>query len=248
MTVRAVASVGLACAAVLAVLAAVVTAPGGAGKPSRALGIMSVDVRVLPAPSATTPATTPAKQSVDPTWLVRTVSRTGIPERALAAYAAADLRVSAEVPRCGIHWPTLAGIGAVESGHGAAGGGLEASGSAARPIIGVALDGRSGIAAVMDSDAGRLDGDVRRDRAVGPMQFIPTTWSRWRVDGDGDGAADPQDIDDAALAAAHYLCGAGADLSSAAGWTRAVLGYNASMDYVRLVNTTALRYAGASRG
>ncbi len=44
------------------------------------------------------------------------------------------------------------------------------------------------------------------DRAVGPMQFLPGTWGRWGSDGDRDGVSDPQDVDDAALAAARYLC------------------------------------------
>ena len=46
------------------------------------------------------------------------------------------------------------------------------------------------------------------DRAVGPMQFIPSTWSVIGVDGDNDGKRNPQDIDDAALATAVYLCSA----------------------------------------
>ena len=47
------------------------------------------------------------------------------------------------------------------------------------------------------------------------MQFIPSTWSVVGVDGDGDGKRDPQDIDDAALATAVYLCSGDEDLSSA---------------------------------
>jgi membrane-bound lytic murein transglycosylase B len=104
------------------------------------------------------------------------------------------------------------------------------------------------VATLRDSDGGRLDGDRVNDRAVGPMQFVPSTWAAWRADGDGDGVADPQDLDDAALAAARYLCSAGNDLAGVAGWTRAVLVYNDSMDYVRAVNQAAVRYAGASRG
>jgi membrane-bound lytic murein transglycosylase B len=104
------------------------------------------------------------------------------------------------------------------------------------------------VATVHDSDGGRLDGDRVNDRAVGPMQFVPSTWEAWHSDGDGDGVADPQDIDDAALAAARYLCSVGGDLAGVPGWTRAVLGYNASMDYVRAVNRAAVGYAGASRG
>ncbi|WP_447407116.1 lytic murein transglycosylase, partial [Clostridium perfringens] len=83
-------------------------------------------------------------------------------------------------------------------------------------IRGPALDG-DGVAAIADTDGGRWDGDTLWDRAVGPMQFIPDTWSRWGADGNGDGAADPNQIDDAALATARYLCGASA-MTDAAGW------------------------------
>ena len=62
------------------------------------------------------------------------------------------------------------------------------------------------VAAIPDTDNGRWDGDKVWDRAVGPMQFIPATWQGAGRDGDGDGVANPNDIDDAALAAADYLC------------------------------------------
>ena len=44
------------------------------------------------------------------------------------------------------------------------------------------------------------------DRAVGPMQFLPASWARYGADGNGDGVRDPHQLDDAALAAAAYLC------------------------------------------
>ncbi len=44
---------------------------------------------------------------------------------------------------------------------------------------------------------------------MGPLQFIPSTWRSWGVDANGDGVADPNQIDDAALAAGRYLCAAG---------------------------------------
>ncbi len=39
------------------------------------------------------------------------------------------------------------------------------------------------------------------------MQFLPGTFEAWAVDQDGDGVANPHDIDDAAATAANYLCG-----------------------------------------
>ena len=52
------------------------------------------------------------------------------------------------------------------------------------------------------------------------MQFIPSTWAVVGVDADGDGERNPQDIDDAALAAAVYLCSGNEDLSTDAGRAR----------------------------
>jgi hypothetical protein len=67
------------------------------------------------------------------------------------------------------------------------------------------------------------------------MQFIPSTWSRWGADGNGDGRADPDNVFDAALAAGRYLCAGGRDLSDPAELDRAVLGYNHSEAYLRTV-------------
>ena len=101
--------------------------------------------------------------------------------------------------------------------------------------------------AIRDTDDGMMDRDAHWDRAVGPLQFIPTTWKWAGVDGDGDGIADPQDLDDAAVSAAHYLCRAGGDLTSAHGWTTAILAYNHSRTYVNMVEHRANRYATTSR-
>ena len=109
------------------------------------------------------------------------------------------------------------------------------------PIRGPALDG-NGVAAIPDTDGGSWDGDTVWDRAVGPMQFIPDTWSRWGVDADGDGRADPNQIDDAALAAGRYLCASG-EMRSVEGWRGAVFSYNHLDSYVDAVADAANRYA-----
>ena len=138
----------------------------------------------------------------------------------------------------------MAAIGAVESGHATHGGArLNASGLAQPAIVGPALNG-DGVAAIRDTDGGAWDQDKSWDRAVGPMQFIPSTWRRWAADGDGDGRADPNQIDDAALAAARYLCASG-PMTTSAGWRRAVFAYNHSDAYVAKVADTANRYAAA---
>jgi hypothetical protein len=167
----------------------------------------------------------------------------GIPNVALNAYRAAAARMASAEPSCGIGWPLLAGIGRVESNHGQYGGAtLLPNGTSTIPIIGEALDGVKWDY-ITDTDGGRLDGDPVFDHAVGPMQFIPSTWAIYGADADGDGVANPFDINDAALAAARYLCAAGGDLRTAAGQQRAVLAYNHSDEYLALVLATAAAYA-----
>ena len=102
-------------------------------------------------------------------------------------------------------------------------------------IYGIALNGKNDTPNIVDTDAGQYDNDTIFDRAVGPMQFIPSTWSVVGVDADGDGERNPQDIDDAALATAVYLCSGDDDLSTDAGPARRVYRYNHSNDYVDLV-------------
>jgi hypothetical protein len=172
----------------------------------------------------------------------------GIPTVAVAAYRAAADAADSDDPGCHLSWALLAGIGRVESDHGRfAGAQLRTDGTSTIPIIGIALDGVN-TALIGDTDRGRLDGDVVYDRAVGPMQFIPSTWRAFSADGDADGIADPFDINDAALAAAHYLCRAGGDLATQAGQVRAVLAYNHSSSYVADVLALAAAYASGDTG
>ncbi|MDR6415155.1 lytic transglycosylase domain-containing protein [Pseudarthrobacter sulfonivorans] len=183
-------------------------------------------------------------RNADAEWLIQAAAQTGIPARALRAYVAAAGAANHSAPGCGIGWNTVAAIGFVESAHGAYGGGsLTPAGQASGPIVGPSLDG-NGFAAIADTDAGVLDGDARWDRAVGPMQFIPTTWELAGRDGNGDGKADPFNIDDAALSAADYLCAPGRDLTTANGWTEAIYSYNQSDSYVDQVRRQATSYAG----
>jgi membrane-bound lytic murein transglycosylase B len=179
-------------------------------------------------------------------WAGRTTGPTGVPARALIAYGASERVQRAATPDCGLSWATLAGVGRVESDHGRLGrADLDADGMARPSIVGVPLDGSPGLAAIPDTDAGRLDGDAAYDRAVGPMQFLPATWARYGTDGDGDGARNPDDLDDAAAAAARYLCANGRDTADGDGWWDGVLAYNRSIDYARRVWTAADRYATA---
>jgi membrane-bound lytic murein transglycosylase B len=197
-----------------------------------------------PAPSAApaAPAATASVPSADPGWVRRTAKAAGIPEVAVAAYARAVLVAP---PSCGLGWTTLAGIGWVESQHGTLDGRtLDAAGRPSTPIIGPALDGTGAVAAIRADSAGTaLHGDATWDHAVGPLQFLPSTWRSWARDGDGDGTADPQDLDDAAAAAAAYLCATGQDLTTGPGWSAAVYAYNHSASYVQGVYLAATTYA-----
>ena len=185
----------------------------------------------------------PVADLTRPSWLRDTAERTGIPRRALAAYAGASLRLAETMPQCGLGWNTLAGIGAVESIHGSyLGASADDDGLVSPPIIGIALDGSEGVMEILDTDGGELDGDVRWDRAVGPMQFIPTTWADFAQDGNLDGRADPHQIDDAVLTAAHYLCASGGDLTSDDGWQAALAAYNRSVSYAHDVADLATSY------
>ncbi|GAA1974206.1 lytic murein transglycosylase [Nocardioides panacihumi] len=178
--------------------------------------------------------------------IVASAVSTAIPSVALAAYQRAAVVIDEADPTCHLDWPLLAAIGRVESDHGSARGhSLSAAGIATPPIVGRVLDGH-GVALVPDSDGGRYDGDRRFDRAVGPLQFIPSTWSMVSVDADGDGRRDPQDIDDASLAAGVYLCAGAEDLASVAGQRVAVLRYNHSPSYVSTVLRTARAYRSSA--
>jgi len=172
------------------------------------------------------------------------VAGSDLPLIALDAYWRASRRMAQLAPRCGIDWSILAGVGRSESGHGTHGGAtVRSDGSITSPILGIALDGTNGTRAIPDTDGGALDGDPVVDRAVGPMQFLPGTWRRWGADLSGDGFIDPQNLYDAALAAARYLCASGGDLTSPEGQRRAVYAYNRSDAYVDLVLSRASAYA-----
>ena len=165
----------------------------------------------------------------------------GIPGTVLDVYQFAQQTLAQAEPGCHLSWSLLAGIGHIESDH-ASGGRLDAFGNTRGIILGPRLDGSPGVAAVPDTDHGVLDGDTVWDRAVGPMQFLPSTWRQWGVNARGHGVADPNNIYDATVTAGRYLCAAGADLSDPTQLQAAVYRYNQSWDYVTLVLQWAHAY------
>ncbi|MGH3887304.1 MAG: lytic transglycosylase domain-containing protein [Pseudonocardiaceae bacterium] len=164
----------------------------------------------------------------------------GIPGVVLDAYQRAEQTLAASQPGCHLSWSVLAGIGRIESGH-ARDGRIDTAGDTLGPILGPALDGSPGVAAIADTDRGLLDQDTVWDRAVGPMQFIPTSWRSYGVDANRDGQASPHNIHDATTAAGQYLCAAGGDLTDPTQLQAAVFRYNHSATYVTIV----LRWAQA---
>ena len=167
--------------------------------------------------------------------------RPRLPHTVFLSYLAAEARERRARPGCHLDWPMLAGIGEIESTQAQAGR-VRPDGTSYPPIYGPTLDGRGGYEAVPDTDHGRLDGDPYWDRAVGPMQFMPQTWEEWGSDGNGDGRADPQNVFDASLTAARYLCANGRDLAVPAQYAGAVLSYNDDWAYVHAVRAWARYY------
>ncbi|MFJ9056213.1 lytic murein transglycosylase [Streptomyces sp. NPDC102409] len=181
------------------------------------------------------PLTTPGKPGASVNLPVTGSAEAGIPASVLAAYKKAETELAGTDAACRLPWQLLAAIGKVESGQ-ARGGKVDADGTTLSPILGPALNGQ-GFALIKDTDGGAYDSDATHDRAVGPMQFIPSTWATWGQDGNGDGRKDPNNIHDAALAAGRYLCAGTRDLSLAADLDRAVLSYNHSTEYLRTVRS-----------
>jgi len=159
----------------------------------------------------------------------------GVPATVLDAYKKAAAELRASKPGCNLPWELLAAIGQVESGQ-ARGGKVRADGTTISPILGPQLDG-NGFALIKDTDNGAFDGNSAYDQAIGPMQFIPSTWAWAGRDGNDDGTKDPNNVYDAALAAGHYLCRFDWDLSADADRDSAILSYNNSQDYLNTVLT-----------
>ncbi len=177
-------------------------------------------------------------------WAGALAPSLGIPVTAVEAYAYAARVAEVENPSCHIAWTTLAGIGQIESHHGTYHGAtLYPNGDVRPPIRGVVLDGTNGTVRIVDSEMGGMDNGSNTVRAMGPRQFIPETWREYGVDANNDGAVSVDNIDDAALSAAGYLCWRGKDLATPRGWITALWAYNNSDAYARAVRDWATAYA-----
>jgi hypothetical protein len=84
--------------------------------------------------------------------------------------------------------------------------------------------------------------------ALGPMQFLPSTWAAWGIDGFGPpGPPDVMNPFDAVPSAAGMLCAAGASTGSQAGLRQAIFAYNHADWYVADVLALAAEYAAEYR-
>ncbi|GAB3362102.1 MULTISPECIES: lytic transglycosylase domain-containing protein [Amycolatopsis] len=169
----------------------------------------------------------------------------GIPASMLKAYRNAAALMGKQQPGCRVDWALLASVGRIESNH-ARGGYVDEKGNTLERILGPALNGTGGFAAIRSSDGGVFTGDPVWDHAVGAMQFITGTWRQYASDGNGDGVSDPNNVYDETLAAGRYLCSGGLDLSSDGGQRVAVRRYNNSQSYVDTVMAWAVRYRGGA--
>ncbi len=176
------------------------------------------------------------------------VGGTDIPRLFHDAYRKAAATLTRRAPHCRVPWTAIAAIGKVESNHGRYRGSQFALNGDVYPrILGIPLDGTRS-ALIRDTDLGVLDTDVVFDRAVGPMQFIPSTWVRINEDGNNDRASDPNNVYDAALGTAAYLCRAvpAGGLDTDEGLRPAFFSYNHSDAYVAKVLAWHHGYAGTT--
>lgn len=193
-----------------------------------------------PTPSA---SADPRPASAFASWAHHLSHPLDIPVTALEAYGYAEWVVTQTRPLCKLQWTTLAAIGLLASDHGRTGErALDEQGWLRPVLVGPALDGKDGRPKVTDTDGGALDGDQLWDHALGPMQMPPTAWRASGVDADGDKLANPQDVDDAVLAAAYQLCGVDKDLSVVAAWKAAVSGYHGMAPHIDKIFAAAQNY------
>ncbi|HVT78731.1 MAG TPA: C40 family peptidase [Acidimicrobiales bacterium] len=157
-------------------------------------------------------------------------ARAEIPADLLPVYMAASLTCP------GLPWQVLAAIGWVESRH-AHGTADPRTGDVAPPIIGPPLDGRNSTRAIRD--VSQPDGWAH---ALGPMQFLSTTWARWgqlAPDRPPDATPNIQNAWDSIYSAAAYSCAGAASVDDV---HAAVLRYNHSEAYVQQVIAKATEY------
>jgi hypothetical protein len=171
---------------------------------------------------------------------------TDIPQIVLQAYQhAADMSAFLH-PSCHLSWQDLAALGRIESDNAQhANTRIAANGDTYPPILGPPLDGSGGNAALPLPPLSYYDGPGPWEEAVGPMQFLPTSWTSVAMVGGSDPTPDPNNVFDAAISAANYLCravGPAGRLDTTSGLETAYYSYNHSDSYVAEALSNATYY------
>jgi len=172
----------------------------------------------------------------------------GIPTVVYDAYVNAAREMAHYDPSCHLSWQDVAALGRIESDHARyANTSIAANGDTYPSILGPALNGTGGNGTYRIPAGITWDGPGPWERAVGPMQFLPTTWLAIRplMPPLPRGVpADPNNVYAATLAAGTYLClSAGpAGMGSLSGIMAAYYSYNHSASYVAEALANALAY------
>ena len=165
-----------------------------------------------------------------------------IPETALRAYAYAAWAV-AKQKNCNLGWPTLAALGESLSNHGRANDSqLGDDGTTTVPLRGLNLFDPAHPQEVADTDAGFFDGDPTKDIPIGPLQIMPSRWEQFNAAVEPDAKPNPDNINDASLTLAGFLCSVG-DPSTPDGWANGVQQINANPEFVKQVHAIAKKYS-----
>lgn len=175
---------------------------------------------------------------------------TGIPEIVLDAYRYAAAYLGQISPSCGISWPDIAAIGEMESGQATYGGTrLAANGDTYPPILGPPLDGSAGNALLVNPGV-MFDGGGPFERAIGPMQMLPSSWESIAGALPAGLPDDPSNIFSAATGAALYLCNAAGQqgMNTIAGLESAYSSYNHSASYAAQGVMYAISYGADPTG
>ncbi|MDO4631188.1 MAG: hypothetical protein Q4A82_02755 [Corynebacterium sp.] len=174
-------------------------------------------------------------------WSQKRAGPYGIPETALRAYAYAAW--SASKKNCNLGWPTLAALGEALSDHGQAHGSmLNDDGTTSIPLRGLNLFDPIHPQEVGDTDAGFFDGDPTKDIPIGPMQIMPSRWEQFNTAVESAGKSNPDNINDAALTLADFLCSVGSP-SASDGWANGIQQINANPEFVKHVHAIAKKYS-----
>lgn len=162
-------------------------------------------------------------------WVDKTSGWLNIPKRAMRSYAQATVTLNKQLPNCHMSWVTLAGVGKQTTDHARAGGALAADGKTAKPIGNVELRDFFGKT-------------VSKSAARGPMQLTSAQWNRYGTSATGSGDGDPENFDDAVLAAGKALCAGGLDLAKGDDWWQAAGRINDAPLFLHRVLATATVY------